>query len=318
MICRKRKAFMKIITTNDGTQYKKPGIARRGAAVTTAGIAASAIVLAPMTPVGRLYVNGVRNLNTNADKNELRAAIGEALSSSNTGTKILDFSNKKMKSLTPREIQKLYNDFLSQQEKNIPMGEFLNKLKALNKKVTLKRVLAPFVNGNNAGFFSAKNRIFVNVDKFGTAVFHEIGHAINYNSSPFWKVIQKMRAPLVYAPSAFLMVSLFKRKKLEGEEPKNGFDRATDFIKSNAGKLSMLAMVPVIAEELKATLRGNKMARQLCSPDLYKKVVKTNTLGAITYISAALLTGLSVYAAGKIKDSIAKPVKITENPPKTE
>lgn len=300
---------MKIITTNDGTKYKKPGIARRGAAVTTAGIAASAIVLAPMTPVGRLYVNGVRNLNTNVDKNELRAAIDEALSSSNTGTKILDFSNK-----TPREIQKLYNDFLSQQEKNIPKKEFFNKL----KKVTLKRVLAPYVNGNNAGFFSGKNRIFVNVDKFGTAVFHEIGHAINYNSSPFWKVIQKMRVPLVYAPSAFLMVSLFKRKKLEGEEPKNGFDRATDFIKNNAGKLSMLAMVPVIAEELKATLRGNKMARKLCSPDLYKKVVKTNTLGAITYISAALLTGLSVYAAGKIKDSIAKPVKITENPPKTE
>lgn len=300
---------MKIITTNDGTQYKKTGIARRGAAVTTAGIAASAIVLAPMTPVGRLYVNGVRNLNTNVDKNELRAAIDEALSSSNTGTKILDFSNK-----TPREIQKLYNDFLSQQEKNIPKKEFFNKL----KKVTLKRVLAPYVNGNNAGFFSGKNRIFVNVDKFGTAVFHEIGHAINYNSSPFWKVIQKMRVPLVYAPSAFLMVSLFKRKKLEGEEPKNGFDRATDFIKNNAGKLSMLAMVPVIAEELKATLRGNKMARKLCSPELYKKVVKTNTLGAITYISAALLTGLSVYAAGKIKDSIAKPVKITENPPKTE
>ena len=299
---------MKIITTNDGTKYKKPGIARRGAAVTTAGIAASAIVLAPMTPVGRLYVNGVRNLNTNVDKNELRAAIDEALSSSNTGTKILDFSNK-----TPREIQKLYNDFLSQQEKNIPKKEFFNKL----KKVTLKRVLAPYVNGNNAGFFSGKNRIFVNVDKFGTAVFHEIGHAINYNSSPFWKVIQKMRVPLVYAPSAFLMVSLFKRKKLEGEEPKNGFDRATDFIKSNAGKLSMLAMVPVIAEELKATLRGNKMARQLCSPELYKKVVKTNTLGAITYISAALLTGLSVYAAGKIKDSIAKPVKLMENPPPT-
>ena len=299
---------MKIITTNDGTKYKKPGIARRGAAVTTAGIAASAIVLAPMTPVGRLYVNGVRNLNTNVDKNELRAAIDEALSSSNTGTKILDFSNK-----TPREIQKLYNDFLSQQEKNIPKKEFFNKL----KKVTLKRVLAPYVNGNNAGFFSGKNRIFVNVDKFGTAVFHEIGHAINYNSSPFWKVIQKMRAPLVYAPSAFLLVSLFKRKKLEGEEPKNGFDRATDFIKNNAGKLSMLAMVPVIAEELKATLRGNKMARKLCSPELYKKVVKTNTLGAITYISAALLTGLSVYAAGKIKDSIAKPVKLMENPPPT-
>ena len=193
------------------------------------------------------------------------------------------------------------------------MKESFNKL----KKVTLKRVLAPYVNGNNAGFFSGKNRIFVNVDKFGTAVFHEIGHAINYNSSPFWKVIQKMRVPLVYAPSAFLMLSLFKRKKLEGEEPKNGFDRATDFIKNNAGKLSMLAMVPVIAEELKATLRGNKMARKLCSPDLYKKVVKTNTLGAITYISAALLTGLSVYAAGKIKDSIAKPVKLMENPPPT-
>ena len=202
---------------------------------------------------------------------------------------------------------------MSQQEKNIPKKEFFNKL----KKVTLKRVLAPYVNGNNAGFFSGKNRIFVNVDKFGTAVFHEIGHAINYNSSPFWKVIQKMRAPLVYAPSAFLLVSLFKRKKLEGEEPKNGFDRATDFIKNNAGKLSMLAMVPVIAEELKATLRGNKMARKLCSPELYKKVVKTNTLGAITYISAALLTGLSVYAAGKIKDSIAKPVKLMENPPPT-
>ena len=57
-----------------------------------------------------------------------------------------------------------------------------------------------------------------------------------------------------------------------------------------------MALLPKVAEEGFATLRGNKFAKQLLSPELFKKVVKTNALGFSTYVIAAVLAGVGVYA----------------------
>ncbi len=76
----------------------------------------------------------------------------------------------------------------------------------------------------------------------------------------------------------------------------------------NAGKLSILAGLPMLAEELKASSRGNKLAKQVLSPDLYKKVL--NKFSAIVYVSGTLLTGLAGYFASKTRDIVAHPKEI--------
>ena len=77
--------------------------------------------------------------------------------------------------------------------------------------------------------------------------------------------------------------------------------------KEHVGTLATLSMAPIVAEEIKATQRGNALAKKLLSPENYKKVVKTNRYGAATYIAAALAVGVGAYVANKVKDAIAKP-----------
>ena len=100
-------------------------------------------------------------------------------------------------------------------------------------------------------------------------------------------------------------IAICKRKKAEGETSTGAMDSATTFIKNNAGVLSLASSVPLIAEELKASQRGNKLAKSLLSPDIAKKVIKFNRLGAMTYIVGAGAMALATVAGSKIRDFIA-------------
>ena len=171
-------------------------------------------------------------------------------------------------------------------------------------------MLTMIKNGDNAGFVPKSNSVHINVEKLGTSGFHEIGHAINYNSSKFWKTMQKMRVPMMKVAAFLPLVALFKRKKAEGEEPKGRFDIVTTFIKENVGKLTSLAFVPIILEELKASARGNKLAKEFCSPELHKQVVKSNRYGALTYVAMGIFAGVAAFAANKVRDAIAKPEEV--------
>ncbi len=136
-----------------------------------------------------------------------------------------------------------------------------------------------------------------------------MGHAVNHNCSKLWKCVQKIRQPMLCVAGLMTSIALFKRPKAEGEQPKNGFDRATTFIKNNIGKLVTLCLVPIVAEELKATQRGNKMAKNVLSAEMFAKVKKFNKGGAVTYMSMALAMGLGAFVSTKIRDKIAKPEK---------
>ena len=171
-------------------------------------------------------------------------------------------------------------------------------------------VVGAIKKGKNAGFNNLTNEVLINTEKLGVAGFHEIGHAINYNNSKFWSTMQKLRKPAMIIPSILTTIALFKRKKAEGEEPKGFFDKTTTFIKEHVGTLATLSMAPIVAEEIKATQRGNALAKKLLSPESYKKVVKSNKYGAATYIAAALAVGAGAYIANKVKDAIAKPKEI--------
>ena len=92
-----------------------------------------------------------------------------------------------------------------------------------------------------------KNSIVINMEKLPNAVFHEIGHAINNNTSKFWKVLQKMRTPGMLLASMLILFSAFTNKA----ETKDGKEltkaqKVKNAIRGNAGKLSFAVMVPML------------------------------------------------------------------------
>jgi len=202
-------------------------------------------------------------------------------------------------------------------EINKIMGKEVNKgiFKFLPKKV--KEYIGGLLSsqmaaGKNACYTFASKKIVMPEKELGLAIFHEAGHAMNANLSKFGKILQKCR-PMVLLTLPITMIALFKTKKAPGEEPKNGIDKTTTFIKNNAGKLAFATFLPMLLEEGLATLKGNKFAKQLLSPELAKKVAKTNALGFSTYLLMATLSGFGIYLGTKVKDSIASRKLVAEN-----
>ncbi len=296
----------RIIETNDGSRYKKPGFLTSYGA-TAAGNTAFVAASMPMIPVTDYAIKNMRALNRGVDQVEISKAIKDAMritGMKDKGVNLIKFSP--IKNLSKNEVISGFMDFMRELSKRpVNPKKPFNMLNAFNN---LSIRLIKY--GYNAGFNPKNNSVCINVEKMGTSAFHEIGHAINYNSSKFWRVMQKMRGPMMLLGALIPTIALFKRKKAPGEKPQGVVDKVTTFIKDNVGKLTALSFVPIIAEELKATARGNVLAKELLSPELFKKVVKSNKLGALTYVATAVATGVGAYLANKVRDAIAKPKKI--------
>lgn len=220
-----------MITTNDGKQYQKPGFINNAGAFAAGTTVASAVTLASL-PIVNYGLTQMRKINLGIDTVEISKGLDKALEISKmkeAGVKIIE------PKLRTKQIAK-----------NI----------IFDKIMELQNPLVGATRGRNAAFFlDGSNRIILKKKNMGTAGFHEIGHAINRNSSKFWKTLQNLRMPGMYATGVILLTALLKRKKADGEEPKGFFDKTTTFIKENAGKLSILAGLPMLAEELKASSR---------------------------------------------------------------
>ena len=287
---------MTTIITDNG-QYKTPGFWTTAGAVIVGSAAQSAVANSNKC-IARPILKKMKEASQSCDNKTLRAAINDAFINSNlfkNGVELLDVNEKAANKELREALLNSLPKFL--REKG-PAEYIINILENI------------FKNGNNAAYLPKAKKIVVNIDKLGASAFHEMGHAINHNQSKIWKVIQGMRAPSMIAGGVFALTALFKRKKIEGEQPVNTFDKVTTFVKDNVGKLVLASFVPIVSEELMATYRGNKMAKKLLPSELFAKVKKTNRLGAVTYISTALLTAFAAFSASKIRDGIAKPKQI--------
>ena len=161
------------------------------------------------------------------------------------------------------------------------------------------------VNGENACFAHKKNLIHLNIQKRGLAGFHELGHAINCNKSTIWSKMQKNRKIKKFVIPALALTAILKSGKTDKETPKNFADSTTTFVKNNVGKLAFLFTLPTLCEEIKASINGNKLAKLTCTPDLYKKVVKSNRYAATTYLQQVLAISIGLWSIVKVKDAIA-------------
>ena len=54
------------------------------------------------------------------------------------------------------------------------------------------------------------------------------------------------------------------------------------------------------------------MAAEVLGSDMLKKIKTSNKLGALSYISGAILTAGAAVAGSKIRDEITKPKEITD------
>lgn len=295
---------MRIIQTGDNRQYYAPTKKENINAINAGSLVCTGICLTPSLLLSDKITDKIWDINAKSDTVVIHKAMQKALKDSKLpekGLNLITYNPKKAKSFN-----EIIGDYLDKlfTEKN-PKEVLKHPLKSINDVI-----IETVKYGHNAGFDNHTNTIHINPKKMGTTFFHELGHAINHNTSPLWKAMQKTRIPLLITGSILPIVALVKRPKAPEEKPANIFDKTTTFIKENVGKLTAFSLVPVIAEELKATQRGNKIAKNLLEPALYKKVVNSNRLGAITYISTAFISGFGAYLGNVVRDKIAHPKEI--------
>ena len=151
-----------------------------------------------------------------------------------------------------------------------------------------------------------ENSIILNKDKMSLATFHEMGHAFNHNNSTIWKTVQGSSKVLkLIAPFIALMPAFTKEHKAKEGEELTTKQKITNSLRKASPFLATAAVLPTVAEETMATIRGNKWAKEVFkdTPELAKKVAKSNKWGLVTYVVMAIATGFGAWAAKKVKDN---------------
>lgn len=160
---------------------------------------------------------------------------------------------------------------------------------------------AAFINKATAGFEA--NNIIINKERFPVAVFHEIGHAFNFNNSKFWKSMQSLRNPVLALSMLIpLAVACTKTTKPQEGEELTKKQKFINKFRNIAPALTFVTLLPVLAEETMATIRGHKFASALLDKNLASKALKATIKCNISYPILAASTVLATVLAKKIKD----------------
>lgn len=148
-----------------------------------------------------------------------------------------------------------------------------NNFKKLKPELQSNNHIILIKEGYNAAFFAKANKIFMPEKNLQLSVFHEIGHAINYNCSKLWQKlygISNLSSPLTYFAFS---TQLFKNNK--NEEKKSSKKEAF---------ISTSPLLPNLLEEGVASIKGEYEAKKLLNKDLYKKIIKNNGLSFLAYL----------------------------------
>lgn len=289
-----------IEVNNQGQDYIKPGA---GAIIggCLAGSAVSGLVASPiksmLTPK---IIKKMNDISHNLTEDEFRSvsnAIDETLKKTglaDKGVGVIRATKENAEEISNIINKEINNNFLA---KHLPE----------QSKKKISELFIDLVKYGQNAFYTFKSKKIIAPEKdLQLALFHEMGHAANQNLSKIGSVLQKCRnINALGIPIA--LIALFKTKKAPNQEPSGGADKVTTFVKENAGKLTFATFLPMLIEEGMASIKGQKFAQKVLSPELVKKVTKTNALGFASYLGIAAFTSLGVYLGVKVKDAIAKP-----------
>ena len=193
-------------------------------------------------------------------------------------------------------------------------GVKVNFIKQItDKNVTIKDLMDPIMSvkkGVNA-FFAASLKgkdagvILMPEKDISYALYHELGHAHNFNMSKIGNFLFKFRPISLYAPALIALYGAFSRKsKPEDGKELTGAQKTNNFIRDNAGKISLLVTVPMLIEEGLATKKGLGWAKKYLSPENFKIVKKGNLIAYTSYLLTAASMGLASWLAVKVKDKL--------------
>lgn len=279
---------------SNGYDYKKDV---RGGGI-AALIAGSTVKIIPQIPMGKKLLPKMQKIHTYTPEEvtQIRNAAQQILKNRGLvekGVKIKYLSEETLatpKSFLEGLLQSLNPINMIKAGQNAAFTG--NGVKGLDTK-TLKEVL-----------LEEGNTVLMPEHNLQGSIFHEIGHADNYNNGKILKLLQKCRPISVFLPSFLLLYGAFSKKSRpkDGETELTKGQKANNFIRDNAGKLSFAAMLPMLIEEASATIKGKKFAENLVSKDIAKKATKGNWLGFVSYACMAVFAGLAARTAVKIKD----------------
>jgi hypothetical protein len=291
----------KRIYTNDGKVYKK-NTGKTAAGVVAAGIAGEALLIGTTgIVVPEIHKDLQKNMQL-FDNSKISSQVKDAFQKSNLekcGVKIIEATPEnetQIAAIMEKEMPK-WVDKLPKRIKEVFAGQALNTAQST-------------IYGENAFYAPKSQSIVVNSEKMGWASFHEMGHALNKNSSKIGKFLQKARTPGMILAGIAATVAIFKRKKVEGEQTKGTVDKATTFVKNHATGLAALGFAPLLAEEGLASIKGAKLAKEILSPENYKILNKLHGKAWLTYGALAGGTVLATAVASKVRDAIASPKRV--------
>jgi len=265
-----------------------------------AGYAANKIIRGFKAPINNVFINKLVKLNCSVSEPDidiLEKASDKALEMSKVDKKGVKFN--RVKDLSS----------LSKAEKFI--ADSIDKLKIPSKKIKelLKNqqiLTYSAIQGKNAFFNKLTNEITYNKDKMPLPTFHEIGHAMNRYYSKTGNFLQHKKYFSNKYAGMVALLALFAPAKCSQKEnnQQSTEDKAIGKFRDYSGLIAAGISVPTVIEEGMASFKGNKLAKQLLNPDLYKKVKKNNLLGFATYATSAIITGLATYAGVELKNTV--------------
>lgn len=234
-----------------------------------------------------------KNINSTKNNSIYEKIIDKTLKDSNLtkhNVKIIKAQN-----LTDEGIGKLINEIH-------PPKKITNPLSKLSRWYIKNEIYAA-KRGDISYYIYKPNKILVNTETNSLDIFHEMGHAQN-NFSKWSKYIRKATHPAVL--SAILLISIFKKKKNDGETPTGIIDKSTDFIKENCGTLTLAAKTPELVDEGLASIRGLKLAKPYLSPKNYNHLKLYYGKAGLTYIIYAATLAVGTKLASIISDKMSK------------
>lgn len=271
-------------------------------------------------PYGRYFMGEVKSIPGNMQQQYWEAGQKAFINSglSQKGINIVDINSKNVKTVISDTITKAENFTQNIYKKlGIDISVIKNKEKTRAKwkyilfgessKDKLTNALCQIYKGNSAGFHPASKSVYVNKEKMGFSVFHEMGHAVNATEKGIRKVLSYGRQGTALLVPILLVAALLKKRQPESDAEPKKVQRKKNFLKDNIGILSFACMLPTVAEEGLASINGAKLAKNVMNVDMYKKLNKINAKAFGSYAILAALIGIFTQLAVNIKDKVAAP-----------
>lgn len=267
------------------------------------------------------YISNNFNLTTTPqDVLEYRQAIQNAIQAEgfdSYGLKILDCSKQEGIDIL-NEDEKYYLDKFNKKLKNAKTGLAKYLIKKFGKRKLQKKInyLDNIRNGGNA--YAAQriingqktNVIMINMEKFPSAVFHELGHHKNHRSlnpisNNLLYGILRNNKYIKHSLRWILLITLFtNNNKNPNPYKSNPFYPVGKFIKDNCAILAGLVGIPLLAEETMASIHGQIMGKKYLPKTQWKSMTKTHTVSFLSYAKLTAMFVVSMFLAKLARDGL--------------